>query len=244
MIVLASAFPQPDSVVVVDPQAGGIDRIPLPGLNEQVTWLADGVHVLVCSATQTWLVDVDRRSAGHVDVSGWDVAPLVGGSSGMTTLTLPGQGDEPPVIGYYDDPGTVRHGHRTVDAASAGPYRMSDLYPRAWRHGDSIAAAGSGQVGSRPGDFVFVIDDRSGTVTHVLDLGTGQDRNKGCCRVLRMDGPQNVLISSDQDGVLDWDLTTGTVTRRTALRGGPLSLEPTGCDWTITVGGVTSSCIT
>ncbi len=231
------AFAQTGEYVVVNLMTLTTQRIPLPGLNEEVTWLPDGRHLFVNNATQTWLVGLDHV-VGQVAVSGWYVTPLVGEARGLTTMMLPA--GEQMVVHRFDD-----EGHAAVssfEVANAPSYRPKYLQPRGWRMGNRIAQAASGQVGNHPGDFVVVVDDRTESVTHVLDLGTG--RNKGCCTVLGWENTETVLVRTDQDGLLRWHLPTGRVSRLSPPAAGTLSIAPTGCGWTITVEGSTSGCMT
>src|SRR5262249_40042183 len=126
-------------------------------------------------------------------------------------------------------------------------YKINYLAPRAWRQGGQIAQAALGQVatrsGSEPDNFVVVLDESTGSVSHLLDLGW-QDRNKGCCRGLGWIGTDTVIVSTDQEGVLAWRLSTGEVTRALPLTFGVLSIAPEGCDWTVTVEGVSAACTT
>jgi hypothetical protein len=231
----SAAFAQTDSVVIVNLTTAAVDRIPLPGLNEDVTWLVDGRHVLVSSATQTWLVDTRTRSVTPAAANGATVTALVGGASGLTTLTVSGAGTPPLVLRLYDDGGLVERSHRTIDTDTAAPYRIAELRPRGWRDGNLIAQAASGPTG----EFVAVIDDRTSDITHVLDLNGG-----GGGRVLGWMNSDVVLVHTDRDGLLKWQLTTGTVTRLTNPTTGSLSIAPAGCDWTVTIADVTASCIT
>jgi len=233
-----AAFAQPDEVVVVDLRTGKEDRIPLLGLNEEVTWLVDGRHVLVSSATLTWLVNVDTRTALPASTDGFTVTPMVGGGSGLTTLAFVDPGDAAPLLRFYDDGGLSWRSHRYVNIASAAPYRFSYLMPHGWRYGDLIAQAGGGQAGSVPGEFVVVIDDQTGDITQVLDLGP--NRNKGCCAVVGWMNPDAVIIHTDQEGLLQWTLSTGTVTRLTDRLPGASSLPMNGCDWRI----LNAACVT
>ena len=226
-----AAFAQPGDVVIVDLQTGQEDRIPLPGLNEDVSWLLDGRHVLVSSATQTWLVNVETREVLPASADGFAVTPLVGGGSGLTTLSLAGSGDEAPLLQFYDDGGLSRRGQRYVNAATSVPYRFSYLMPRGWRYGNLIAQAAGGQTGSQPGEFVVVVN-QSGDITHVLDPGPG--RNKGCCAVLGWSGHADaVLVHTDQEGLLQWTLSTGVVTRLTDQLPGAVSLPMMGCEFQV-----------
>jgi hypothetical protein len=122
----------------------------------------------------------------------------------------------------------------------AAPYRITTVAPRGWRPGHLIAQAASGQVGDHPGDFVLVVDDRSGAVTNVLELAASGV--KGCCAVLGWPGSDTVIVRTDTD-VLLWQLTTGAVTQPTDNAPGSLSLGPSGCASKITIEGVTTSCM-
>lgn len=226
-----AAFAQPNEVVVVDLQTGKENRIPLPGLNEEVSWLLDGRHVLVSSATETWLVDVDTREVLPASADGFAVTPLVGGGSGLTTLTLANSGDEAPLLRFYDDGGLSLRSQRDVNVATATPYRFSYLMPHGWRYGDRIAQAGGGQAGSVPSEFVVVVDGPAGNITNLLDVGP--NRNKGCCAVLGWMNSDAVIVHTDQDGLLQWTLSTGAVTRLTDRLPGAVSLPMNGCEWRI-----------
>jgi hypothetical protein len=53
-----------------------------------------------------------------------------------------------------------------------------------------------------------------------------------------------VILQIDQYGLLEWDLPSGAVMRLTEGVAGAVSVAPSGCDWTITIGGITASCTT
>ncbi|MBB5874574.1 hypothetical protein F4553_008008 [Allocatelliglobosispora scoriae] len=241
-----AAFAQPDAAVIVDLLTGDVARIALPGLNEQVTWLADGRHVLVSSEAETWLVDVQTRSVVRAAVAGQRVTPLVGGGSGLTALIPADTGAEPLELLAYDDGGLARTGTVPVDSRTLGAYRISYLSPRGWRYGDLVAFAANGQLstanGSGPRDFVAVLDARTGAFTQVLDLGE-RDRNKGCCAVYGWQNSNEVLVYTQQEGLLAWDLSTGRVVRLVDPALGLVSVAPMGCDWHLTIGGVSADCI-
>jgi hypothetical protein len=230
------AFAQTGEYVIVNLRTQTTERTPLPGLNEEVTWLPDGRHLLVNNDTQTWLVGLDHV-VGQVGVTGWYVTPLVGAARGLTTMMLPD--GEPMVVHRFDDEG--RAAVSSFEVVNAPSYRPSYLQPRGWRMGNLIAQAASGQVGNYPGDFVVVVDDRTESVTHVLDLGTG--RNKGCCAVLGWTDNETVLIRTDQDGLLRWHLSTGQVTRLIPPAAGTLSVATMGCAYQVTIEGMTSGCV-
>jgi hypothetical protein len=235
---LHAAFAQPNEVVIVDLRDGTVQRIPLPGLNEEVTWFPNGRNLLVSTGTKTWLVSL-TEVIGEVAANGFDVAALVGDGTGLTTLAMPDS--QPPVIRRYDDPGRTEFGHTTLDLVGADPYHISYLAPRSWRMGSLIATAASGQVDNRPGDFVMVVDAQTGAVTNVLDLG--DPRVKGCCTVMGWQTSDVVLVRTEGD-LLVWRLSTGLVTQLADNVPGSISVAPTGCGWRITIDGVTSACTT
>ena len=219
---------------------GGTRRIPLPGLNEEVAWVPNGKHLFVSSATQTWLAATDRV-IGPVAASAFDITPLVGRGRGLTTMTFGPSEVDTLVVHRYDDEGRTEISQFTVDTTTAPAYRLSYLAPRGWRFDNLIAQAASGQVGDRPGDFVIVVDERTKAITHVLDLGSG--RNKGCCRVMGWRGTDHVLVYTEQDGLLLWQLSTGEVTRLFPHAPGALSIAPTGCEYEVKIEGKpTSAC--
>jgi len=51
-----------------------------------------------------------------------------------------------------------------------------------------------------------------------------------------------VLVHSQRDGLLRWDLATGSVTRLSRPGAGTVSVAPGGCDWSITIDHVTAAC--
>jgi hypothetical protein len=232
-----AAFAGPDAVIVVDVMTGRVDRIALPGASEDVSWLADGRHVLVSGTTGSWLVDTDTRSVLPAAAPAGTVTPLVGGGSGLTSVTRDRSGG-PPVLRWYDDAGLTEQGRRTVDALS----RSTHLDARGWRYGNLIAHAAGGEVGSVRGDFVAVIDDRTGAVTHVLNLGAGGGPD--CCAVVGWGGKSTVHVYTARAGLLAWELTSGAVTRLMPPAAGLLSVAPLGCDWTIRVPSGAASCVT
>jgi hypothetical protein len=239
-----AAFAQPDAVVIVDLRAGTAESIPLPGLNEEVTWYPDGQHLLVSSASRTWLVRAGRPGfadagvVGEVAVPGSEVAQLVSEDTGLVTMAARAGG--PPVITRWDDEGRGELSRQSVNPATIGAYRIDALAPRGWRSGGRIAQAASGQAGNWPGDFVLVVDTGSGAITNVLDLRSSGV--KGCCAVLGWQNPDTVVVRTTDD-VLLWSPSTGRVTQAMDNHNGLISLAPNGCGWRITVDGSTAACI-
>jgi hypothetical protein len=229
---VVAAFPQPDSVVVVRIRTGEVARIAVPGRNESLTWLPDGVHLLVSSRERTYLVNVETRRWEPAIAPAGAVAPLVGSGSGV--LTLAPSGDQ-PLLRRYDDGGLAQRDERTVDLT---PYRGSELVGRGWRHGGRLAQTLRVLDSASGRAVVAVVDEQSARVTHVLDLA-GTDAE--CCTVAGWANRTDVLVLTSA-GLLTWHLATGTVTRLTEPLAGGVSVAPTGCGWSVAVGGVTSSC--
>jgi hypothetical protein len=183
---LRAAFAQPDAVVVVDLSTGGVVRIPVPGAHTDVTWLADGRHLLVSGPGATSLVDVDTRTAMPAAVAGSTVAPLVGGGSGLTALTLDGAGSL--VLRGYDDAGLV------VDERMDRVTRILDL-------GAGRTPGCCAVLGWLDPFSVLVYTDRDGLLRWTL--GTGA--------VTRLTLPWAGTVSIAPAGC-DWWLTIGPAT--------------------------------
>ncbi|MEU5943568.1 hypothetical protein ABZ807_31410 [Micromonospora sp. NPDC047548] len=241
---LRAAFPQPDFLVTVDIVTGTVKRIPVPGLNESVSWLADGVHVLVSSGTGTRLVDVVAGSVVSAAADGRTVTPLVGSGNGLTTVTMDGAPGGSPIIRSYDDGGLVERSQLNMGTGAPTHYRIADLAPRGWRMHDRIAQVASGPAdGPARGTFLVVINVSTGKVVHLLDLGPG--RTAGCCAVLGWANGDDVLVRTDREGLLKWHLPNGSVTLLADRPvDGIISIAPTGCDWRLTIRGVTTACTT
>jgi hypothetical protein len=239
-----AAFAQPDAVVLVSLTNGERTRIPVPGPNEDLSWLVDNERMFVSSASVTWLLDLTTTSRVRVPVAGGKLTPLVGGGSGQTTLTLPP--GQPPLITVYDDAGTKQLDRLSVDLAGA---TVTALDGHGRRYGNLIAQAVTARVGSSSHVLVLVVNYGSGQVTRVLDLGPG--RLDDCCLVTSI-GPAGVNGSdaglvglyTRQEGLLSWRLSDGTVTRLTPPAAGILALSAGGCNWQLTIGDITSSCVT
>jgi hypothetical protein len=173
----------------------------------------------------------------EVAAPGFAVAPLVGDGTGLTAMVLDGSGA--PVVLRYDDEGRAEVGRRPADVGNGAPYRIDALTPRGWRTGNVIAQAARGRIGERPTDFVIVVDEGSGAVTNVLDLGASGV--EGCCAVVGWQS-DSVLVRTSTELLL-WRLSTGAVTHLAGNVAGTLSLAPNGCGWRVTIEGETASCV-
>ena len=212
-----AAFAQTDEVVIVDLATGDVVRIPVPGLYEEVTWIDDR-QVLMSSETTTVRIDAATRAVSSETFRGHSVTPPAGPSVPITTLD--GDQNNGPLMLGFPESGTSQR----VDTLSARPYQFNALVPRGWRYGNLVAQSAMGHDGKGPADVVFVVNARTGVIRWLLDLGGG--RNKGCCPVVGWHGPSEVLVRTEQEGLLVWNLTTGTVSRLAAPISGQMSLDP------------------
>lgn len=193
------AVPQPDEVVIVDVTTGGRHRIALPGLNLEVVWRSDDL-VLVSSEGVTHAVD---RVAGTA-------RPVLAGPLGPDLVAGPPDGpvlvlrDRELTERSLDDPTPVRR--MAVDTSGLGSYRIAFWHGPAVGSGESIVRAGWEVDGA---ELVAVVDARTGVVRRLLDLGRG--RSKSCCEPLAWVDDHTVLLRTDREGLLTWDVRDGQV---------------------------------
>jgi hypothetical protein len=190
------------------------------------------VHVLVSDGPSSVLVNVETRAVAPATAEAAAVAPLVGSGAGLVTLTAAG---DRMLLRRYDDAGAAQRDERTLDLT---PYRTVEPAGRGWRYGGRLAQAL--RVAGDPPDrsVVTVVDEQSARVTNVLAVaGTGG----GCCTVLGWANRSDVLVHGPS-GLLAWDLGTGTLNRLTEPLNGAVSVAPTGCGWSVSIAGITSSC--
>ncbi|MEH0937297.1 hypothetical protein [Micromonospora psammae] len=206
----SAAFVQTGSLLLVDLTTAAVRRIPLDGDLELVVWAGD--RVVVGGDDRVYAVDRASGAASPMDVSAWDlVAPdpaagreavlvEVGGERGGLLLRTRSARD-----------GAVRTEQRITDTVLPTPYQVNEFYGRGWLHGERLARSAwivSDVIDGAEG--VVVLDARTGTVAHVLDLG--RDRWKSCCEVLGWDDRGAVLLRLQPGGLLRWHPDTGEVT--------------------------------
>ncbi|MFG2044135.1 hypothetical protein [Dactylosporangium sp. NPDC048998] len=217
------AVAQTDEVVVVDVTTAAVYRTPLPGFNEQVMWRSDDT-VLVTrdageQATATFAVDWRARTATRVaaGLSVWNtVVSRPDGPVLELRGTLGGEaGDEPLVLKEWqlDRAAPVRE--VPVDGRALAPYGVDEWYGPALRNGpdaagDLVVRAGWGRTPAYQGiEVVAVVDVRTGVLQRLLDLG--RDRWKGCCQPLDWVDERTVLLRTEREGLVAWDVSTGAV---------------------------------
>ncbi|MER7009576.1 hypothetical protein ABT297_41930, partial [Dactylosporangium sp. NPDC000555] len=217
------AVAQTDELIVVDVTTAEVHRTPLPGYNEQVMWRSNDL-VLVTrddgeQSTATFAVDWRARTATRVTakLSVWNM--VVSRPDGPV-LELRGTigseaGDEPMMLKEWqlDRAAPVRE--VPVDGRALAPYGVDEWYGPALRNGtdaggDLVVRAGWGHTPTYGGiEIVVVVDVRTGEVRRLLELG--RDRSKGCCQPLDWVDDHTVLLSTDKEGLVAWDVSTGAI---------------------------------
>lgn len=225
------AVAQPDEVVVIDVTTAAVHRVALPGFNEQVVWRSNDVVLVTGDAdersTTTFAVDWRARTATRITagLSVWDTVvsnpdgPVLelrgddGGTAEVESLTL--------TQWRPDRAAPVRQ--VPVDAQALAPYGIDEWYGPALRNGpaaggDLVVRAGWGRTPTSAGvEVVAVVDVRTGVVVRLLDLGQG--RWKSCCPPLAWLDEHTVLLRTEREGLVAWDLPTGAVS---VVSAGPL----------------------
>lgn len=218
------AVAQTDELLVIDVTTAAVHRVPLPGYNEQVLWRSNDV-VLVThdtadqSTTATFAVDWRAGKATRV-TAGLSVWNAVVSRADAPALELRGlvgaeTGDEPLGLTWWrlDRAEPVRT--VPIDGRAIEPYGMTEWYGPALRNGpdaggDLVVRSGWGHTSNMSGlEMVAVVDVRTGVVVRLLELG--RDRWKGCCPPLGWVDAYTVLLRTEREGVLTWDLRTGAI---------------------------------
>jgi hypothetical protein len=213
-----AAIAQPDAIILVDLTSGDVRHIVRPGYHELVLW-RDNRTVLVGGDAAVYTVDVATATAEPVNaaVPLWDLAvPPVG----ERWIQLP------PTAAYHRDAArpVLRHlswalsdprGELPVDSSGLAPYGVLDWHGPALRRGELVVRAGWGYTPTLSGaEQVAVVDTRTGSVARMLFFG--EDRFKGCCQPLAWLDDDDVLVHTDREGLIVWNLRSGEVSQATA----------------------------
>jgi hypothetical protein len=218
-----AAFPQPGSLLVVDLTTGDTRRVTILGSNRTVLWRG-ATLVLVGQADATFAVDLARGGEVTRVAARWSPPDAVAGSAVNDPLVeLPGGG-----------PLTLREWVlaeaaplRDVPIAQRGlaPYALSGWHGTGWRRGDLVVRAGWGHAGGASEvPLVAVVDLRTAGVVRLLRLGPGHDQV--CCTALGWLDDHTVLLQTDHEGVVAWDVGSGSVTSVAAPFDGALATAP------------------
>ncbi|GIE82072.1 hypothetical protein Aph02nite_80220 [Actinoplanes philippinensis] len=216
------AVPQPEALVVIDLPAAKAHRIPVPGLNEQVMWSGDAIVLVgqgsagvvrVDWAAGTVAPEPAAMSAWHgggSPVASGDIAELIGAEGGRKVRVWR-PGDARPVRELPVDLGLVRPSGYAMSEwyGPAIPDRTGRVAAAAW--GDHTPAEGVRHLGGV--QMVTVVNTANGLVERLLDLGV--DRWKSCCAALDWIDDQTLLVKTDLEGLITWDVRTGEITRVT-----------------------------
>jgi hypothetical protein len=213
-----AAFAQRDEVLVVDLSDASLQRIPLPGFNEDVRWIGDGLAVAQDGVT-FFMVPPD---AGPVELTGAGRDVAVADEAGIVTVSL--DASHRPVLRRWGSDG-------------AGPPQLFDgtgvLYAwdgPGWRRGRVIARGALEAVGD--------IDAPAGAFPYrvvLIDLAAGVARYApgpppmppDKARLLGWRDANTLLVAVERQRIMAYDVTTGAGTELAVLaaESGVLSLS-------------------
>jgi hypothetical protein len=205
------AVAQTDEVLIIDVTSGGLHRVPLAGFNEQLVWVSDDVllvtHDVVPEGTATYAVEWRAKTATRVTagLSAWDT---VVSRPGGPVIEL---GGGPVSVTEWRLDGSAQVRRTPVDSTALGHYAITEWHGPGLRNdGDLVVRAGFGNTPTVGGaDLVAVVDVRTGVVRRLLELD--RDRMKGCCQPLDWVDGHTVLLRTDREGLVTWDVRTGRI---------------------------------
>ncbi len=207
------ALPQPEAVVVIDLTTAKAHRIAVPGLNEQVMWWGDDV-VLVegggAGLTRVnWATGATSREPASISAwrsTGSRVAagpiPELLGDEGRLTLRTWELGTPGPLV------------EMPVDGVVPPEFRVTGWYGAGIPNGAGLtvsAAWGDSSSMMSGAEMVVVVDTATGSVRRLLDMGVIGRRVKMCCTPLYWIDQQTVLVQTDLEGLISWNVRTGEI---------------------------------
>lgn len=214
------AVPQPQAVVVIDLTTAKVHRVAVPGLNEQVMWWGDD-EVLVegdgAGLTRVrWATGATTRE--QAGISAWRSAgsrvadvlmPELDSRDGRLTLRLWRPGSAVPVAQTPVDDGGLPGGYHVAEWYGAGVHNGAGLIVSAAWGDRPFNSHGPGMQGGA--EMLTVIDTADASIRRVLDLGVIGQRMKMCCTPLTWLDESTVLVQTDLEGLITWDVRSGVV---------------------------------
>jgi len=223
-----AAFVQPETVVVLAIRTAAVTRVPLPGGNFALSWLGDGKRVLVSSAVGNRTLDVFTGVVQPSSVRATDYVIPYGDARGVMSITdqFDVQTLSPVKLHIMDDLNApAKRDHSFADVTETFTATSATL--NGFRYLGRIAVTVGGRTPLNPahtgegggvcasdgkdGAFLMVVDEATGTVTHILWLTT--DPYDFTVEVVGWLGPSSILLSSWDKGLVSWDLELGTLTQ-------------------------------
>ena len=221
-----AAFPQASSLLVVDLTTGEARRITVPGSNRTVLWRG-ATSVLVGQDHDSFAVDLANGGAVTRVPARYSPGDAVAGDGSDPLVELPGGGPlmlREWAVAEATPLRDVPIEQRALEP-DASPEAIIGWQGTGWRHGDLVVRAGWGPFGgTRPVPLVAVVDVRTASVVRVLALGPGHDLAR--CEPLGWLDDHTVLLHTDREGVVAWDVGSGSVTSVAAPFDGALAIAP------------------
>jgi hypothetical protein len=208
-----AAFGQLGEIVVVDLTTARGRHIPIGGFNRNVVWI-DPRSVLV-GGDGTYLVDAItgrvEKVAGNLSVAGstgGDPVLELRASTGRLSLREWAAGAGTPLREI------------PIDQRALRPLQVTGWTGPAWRAGNLVARAGTARTGgSAPVPVVAVVNRHTGVMVRLLVLGAAG-------MPLGWLDPYTVVLRTDRDGLITWDVRDGALASAAAPFAGPIALAP------------------
>ena len=213
-----AAFAQRDEVLVVDLSDASVQRIPLPGFNEDVRWIGDGLAVAQDGVTFL----VVPPDGGPVELTGAGRDVVVVDEAGIAALSL--DASHSPVLRRWgsDGPGAPRY----FDGAGV----LYEWDGPGWQRGRVIARGALeavGAIAAPSGVFpyrVVLIDLASGVARYAPGPPPMPPEK---AQLLGWRDANTVLVAVDRQRIMAYDVTSGAGTELAVLaaESGVLSLS-------------------
>jgi hypothetical protein len=218
-----AALPQSGSLLIVDLTTGDTRRITILGSNRTVLWRG-ATSVLVGQADATFAVDLAKGGEVTRVAARWSPPDAVaGGAVNDPLVELPGGG--PLMLREWVLAEAAPLRDVPISQRGLAPYTLAAWHGTGWRRGDLVVRAGWGHDGGASVvPLVAVVDLRTAGVVRLLRFGP--DRDQACCTALGWLDDHTVLLQTDQEGVVAWDVRGGSVTSVAAPFDGALATAP------------------
>jgi hypothetical protein len=217
-----AAFPQASGLLVVDLTTGDASRFTVPGSNRTVLWRGT-TTVLVGQDHGSFAVDLAKGGAVTRVTARYSPGDAVAGGGPDPLVELPGGG--PLLLREWAVAEATPLRDLPIEQRALEPDAIIGWQGTGWRHGDLVVRAGWGPSGgTSPVPLVAVVDLRTASVVRLLALSPGHDPARSA--PLGWLDDHTVLLQTDREGVVAWDVDSGSVTSVAAPFDGVLATAP------------------